>query len=218
MNWWDWLLSSSRSLTLNGHNPKDRVKHTGHKRALSSHWARSIGAWGRLEPPDIMALVFNPVTIGDKKKARMCFDLFLNRHGLCSRNTWMDKFTTSRDVKTFMLVGRVMVATYAHSRIHLHLIRDPKLCPGQAAEIAVLREYTTPVSEEDRLGILPIEALLYYHSIQYILDETGMSYDSWIEGSGESTWLARSRLWNDHCQGFVALPAEALEKYAGCDE
>lgn len=215
MNWWDWLLCSSKELELRGCNPKDRVIHTGHRRALSFRWAQSIGSWGRLEPLDIMNKVFAPVTIDDKKKARMCFDLFLNRHSLFSRKTWMDRFTTSSDVKSFMVVGRVMIATYAHSRIHLHMLRNPKLCPGTAAEIGVLREYTTAVSEEDRLGILPIEAVLYYWSIQYILEQTGISYDSWVDGTGETTWLARAQHWNDHCTDFVTLPAEAFEKYAG---
>jgi hypothetical protein len=213
MKWWDWLMCSSKDLKIRGLDPADRIHHTGHKRALSARWARSIGMWSRLEPADIMAKVFDPRSDDDKRKARMCFDLFLNRHNLMSRDTWMAKFLNGKDVKGFMRAGRVQIATYAHARIHLHRIKDPGLSVGAAAAIGVLRDYKS--TEIDRLGILPVEAMLYYYAIEHILEQTGIGYDDWVSGHSGQSWLAKASYWDEHdCVEFLALPEEALEKYA----
>jgi hypothetical protein len=217
--WWDWLLSSTADLKRRGLDPNQRVIRTGHRRALSATWARTIGMWCRADPADIMHRIAPYATSEEEKRAtRSRYDVFRHRHQLLLRREFIKR--CGMDPNAFMEIGPVVVAAEAHSHLRDHLLRSPGLSPGAACEQAALYEASEMnKAPSDRMayrfGLLPIEMLLYYHAVEHIFEETEVTYEQWaMGGPAEKCWKERARYWKRFdCNSLVTLPAAALKRY-----
>jgi len=217
VTWWDWLLCPSQLLKERGLDPEHRVRYTGHRRPLSSRWAQTIGMWCRAEASDIIRLVEQGHTATE---TRASYDQFKFRHKLWTRPRFIsvhldDSLSKSDRDLVFLETGPVMVATYAHSRVAAHLSRSP-MSPGIAAELSAKMRIdpATGSGIKDPLGLLPIEILLYYYAIEYIFEQTSITYDQWVMGEKGPNWLTRAAYWKRFdSDNSVVLPDEALERY-----
>lgn len=182
LRWHEWLTKSYKEIEALGFNPKERFDRIGHKRALSSRWALTIGMWGLRTPTEIMTAVggMNP---GDS--SRGTFDVFKNRHRLfagpqfarymasqpnpderdrreiwtqCELATWVHGRTRERvEAMGFKLIGTILDAV----RLYFHL--------------------------------LPIEVYLYYRAVEDILENALMGRQTWIKLDDEE----RRSMWNN---------------------
>jgi len=215
LTWWEWLIADSASIRRLGHDPTQRLPHTGHQRALSSRWAQTIGKWGRSSPASIIKLYRGESeTAISEQKARWAYDLFKNRNHLWSPGDWISLLDA--EPIDFLRIGGVMIASLAHARVMLWKVTHPTLSLGAAAREAVLYEQPQDKAKEklNYLGMLPIEALLYYHAIEHVLEESGITKMVWSDCQGIEAWGERADLWKRHeCDELVSLPAHALAAY-----
>lgn len=210
LEWWDWLLMSSRDLKRAGYAPSERISKVGQARALPLRWAHTIGLWGISEPTTIMARA-------RCEDSRQTYDLFKYRHELMSRRTWLATNDVRAD-SAFAVAGQVMLATFAYTRVRVAQMEHPDLSLGAIAS-RVVHYPRVRAEERQSLGILPIEMLLYFWAVNLVLEASDVSAKHWIEQIGDEDWMLKHREWLKHGgPEYVGLPARALAKYAGRDE
>ena len=212
--WWDWLMASAAELKALGVDPSHRMAQVGRSRPLSPQWARSVGLWAVRDAKDILAAIAPPgATPQDLRKLRYAYDVFKNRNGLWTSRNVMREFQLT-GIQTHKY-GRAYVGTMLHLRIEILREDNPALSIGAAAAIAV-----GPMKGETPIGVLPVEAVQYYHAVEHILKVNKMSSQKWgSEWASEMAWKDRRELWDEQdADQFVLLSTSALTKYASNNE
>lgn len=217
LTWWEWLIADSDSIYRAGHDPVQRLQHTGHQRAMSRRWAQTIGMWGRAKPAAMINLYAPETkTAEEKRQARASYDLFKNRYHLRSQKQWMELYELHGDTAMFFKVSGVILATVAHARMAVWRKEMPNLTLGAMAREASSYEDPEAKRRDDTayLGLLPIETLLYYHALEHILEETSVSHVAWAKTATGLGWFDLALLWKEH-EGdtLVSLPPVALQTY-----
>lgn len=219
VKWWDWLLAGALDLKRLGVDPAQRLNQIGHKRPLSTRWSRTIGMWAVNEPKDLIKTAF-PLAKEEvqKRRARTAYDVFKYRHRLVTKHDFVMTHLDPPNLKVFMEIGTVMVATYAYARMSDFVGRGSSLGSAAFNGVAWSRNANGELVDEP-LGILPIEAVLYYRALEHIFSETSLSYVSWIREDSAKAWYTRAEYWRDlGCDEIVSLPKAAVERYPQRDE
>jgi hypothetical protein len=194
LHWWEWLTMKPSELRECGHYSLERAQRTGHTRALSKRWARTVGYWGLEEPRDLMRRAgLDPA----KEAHRALYDQFRYRWKV---RTWRQ---TRRWLEQEPLPARVALAESAFAHVVEALNGQPpvmrKLPLHEAARWAAQHN-----------GILPIEALLYYRALLVILDDHELGTLKTYLGTPN-----RHVLWQD---ASPWLPPEVYVEYARCND
>lgn len=170
LEWWEWLTFSVADLRSAGADPSERYDRTGHRRALSRVWVRTVGLWGLQEARDIMrAAGKSPV---DHRNA---YDIFKHRHHLWTRRQLIRRqqelypSKTGTDYTQFWLGRACFASVYSKGKA----LDDVQ--PGLFA----LRRGSIIEETAQSYGILPIEACLYYESVLDLLAASEISVSLW---------------------------------------
>ena len=171
LEWWQWLCWTSREIKASGYNPSDRVVRIGHRRPLSTKWALTLGMWGVKTPTEIMhVLGINP-----DSSERGTFDVFKHRHRLWCRHQLERFFATGVALDERVSLNRPWTQLDLAGQVH-------------ASAYIMMEEETSPLKKGrvplDRLHykfhIMPVEAYLYYTTIEHLLTENQISYKDWF--------------------------------------
>lgn len=138
--WWQWLLYSPLELRYLGFYPDERVRHTGHRRALAHRWSLTVGMWGWSSAKEIREVS------GSSWKQYWSFKRYW---GLCTKRS-----------------APVSTHVRAISRAHAEMV--VRVAEGKPEGFAA-------IGAAEILGILPVEALLYYKAVKVVLERNGVS-------------------------------------------
>jgi hypothetical protein len=182
LQWRQWLCASTEFLKEQGHDKKDaRFNKIGHRRALSSRWARSVGMWGLASSKEIMDAV--GIDVEGTASARGTFDIFKFRHRLWTGPQFTRELASKgsdpliRTKKWDMF--HLALATHAHVRRRMQT-------QGRRLDGTVID------ATRAHFHILPIEVFLYHEVIEHILLSNGFTdRDEWwrlTEDDRRSLW------------------------------
>lgn len=176
LDWWDWLTLPPATLEEYGYDVEERYRRTGHKRALSLRWACTVGHWGLAEPKDLMAMAWSG-NIG--RTQRSAYNGFRRRWGVRSL-LQQEAHLFKQDVP---LQYALAEEAYAAVATALDGEEGAAMLYGDA-----LRSVGT------HLGILPIEADLYYMGLTVVCRhfDLGDVFDYFRQRD-------RHELWKEAC-------------------
>lgn len=214
LKWWDWLLASPYSLRERGLDPTHRLAKTGHSRALSYRWAKTIGMWALRSETDIKK------ASGTSAQSTA---IFRQRYGLYSAAQSLRVNYPEHTAENYGVFGQVMTACHAHYAVHSALGANcfslgaaARSCTGRVNSDNRIPQSLRP-RVEGTLGILPIEALLYHSVIEWVLKKTQIPRQNWFNLMGTDRiedWTTLREYWIRHeCSEKCGLPDEA-EKYS----
>lgn len=184
-----WSFSKDRLIKGHGLDPADRIHYTGHVRPISSSYIRTVGHWGLLSVremcnPDNPVTALAHVTIG-------AFRQFRWHHGLMTRSEFEAHYGTHRNRP--WLIG--YVCWEAHDRAQRKLVAANGV-PASIGEAAALAVRDSETGASLRLGLLPVEVVLYArHFDRFVrhLPVLGLiTYDEWCGVSDDD----KSAYWN----------------------
>ncbi len=197
MPWWDWLTLSPAAIRERGQDPSARFERTGHRRALSRRWARTVGYWA-LE--DAKELITRAGLDYQSTADRARYDHFKYRWKVKTLRQTSDAIKENPEV-----TPRIALAENVYSDVAVALAgADPhckKLPFGEAVTYAAKGS-----------GVLPIEASLYYLGMLEVCDFHGFrSLDRYVKVE------ERSLLWEE-AGVRTWLPTDVFAQYAQDDE
>lgn len=213
---WDWLLAPADMLREAGVDPAERLARTGHSRPIPIRWAKTIGMWCVASPKEIIDRV---------GAERVTYDMFRQRHALrVARNTDQQIEQQYSIAEAAKLYRRVFIANECYRIITHRRTKEPALSIGAAASLSTGREsrdQKIPLRKrppvKGNLGVLPIEAVLYYHAIELIRVEHYMDPNHWlaISSSNNQHDLEQLRIMWEANEGssLVGLPDAIFQKY-----
>lgn len=181
MEWWKWLMASAHDLRALRLDPADRVKHCGHRFAITPHWARTVGMWGGTATAR---------TIMDRAGVeRAAYENFKHRNRLktCGR-----KAPETQDV----------VSLTAYLVVNAKLIGNATV--GEAAAAAAKNWKTHP---ESHSGMLPVELMLRWTDMAMVLELTGLDPNRFYSMKPET----QEAMYAAHSQMRIAVPDEAFD-------
>lgn len=178
-----WIGLRDAELRQLGHDPRQRLAMTGHRRPLPEHWLDSIGCWGLLDSSQMVdgsaphkALVH--VTPEAYRK-------FKSRYRLKTRR----QFVTAHGPHDWTLAE---LSFSEHNRAQQTFIDACGCCApiGVACEYAIVT--AGPTWRPKALGLLPVELVLWTRVFQDLLDRHGLDEATWRE----LDIAARAQLWS----------------------
>ncbi len=186
LRWYQWLTWTARQILEADCDPNERFDRIGHRRPLSARWALSIGMWGLRTPTEIM----RAVGIDPNTTARGTFDVFKYRHRLYSGAQMSRELATLPKVEDrefpYPVWDQYRLANIIYMRAQCRMVE--KDTPFNGDIIEMLRR---------QLGILPVEAYLYYYAINNIIEDLGISQISWVR----LTPVERREAWDSVMDG-----------------
>lgn len=169
LEWWEWLSFSVADIKDAGEDPGERYDRTGHKRALSKPWIRTIGLWGLSEAREIIVAAGKSPT-----EHRSAYDLFKHRHKLWTRRQLIRR-QQELHPGTGTEYTQLWMARACFSVIYSKGKALDEIQPGTFA----LRKGSIFEDTAHAYGILPIEACLYYETVLELLAANDISVALW---------------------------------------
>lgn len=169
LEWWEWLSLSVADIKSAGEDPGERYDRTGHRRALSKTWIRTIGLWGLTEAREIIVAAGKSPT-----DHRSSYDLFKHRHKLWTRRQLIRR-QQELHPGTGTEYTQLWMARACFSVIYSKGKALDEIQPGTFA----LRKGSIFEDTAHMYGILPIEACLYYESILELLAANDITVELW---------------------------------------
>lgn len=164
----DWLLLKAPDLKAMGLDPGLRLNVTGHVTAFSPVWAQTVGLWCVAETNDIVGP--EGALAGVERRT---FDTYKHRHGLRTRSQFKARYGTGKTWK---------VAEVVHDAYEAHQQRS--------GDLLGFGEPAADVGK--RVGVLPVEAVLYGTLFHEMLEFNKLKREDWEELNNEE----RTTLWD----------------------
>lgn len=202
LDWWDWLTLPPSVLGEHGYDTEERYKRTGHKRALSLRWTCTVGHWGLAEPKDLMKMAWSDC-VGEEP--RSSYNSFRRRWGVRSLRQ------SPRHLFEQDIPPRYALAEDAYAAVAAAL-------DGEAPYSAKLDHGDALVAAGRLLGILPIEADLYYTGLTMVCVHFGLEnvFEYFRQRDRQHLWVeAQVRPWLPdlvaarYAQGYVIQAANS---------
>lgn len=192
LKWYEWLTLSPDEIRARGYEPSERYSRTGHRRALSKKWARTVGYWCLEEPRELM----QRAGLNYKEpRHRMAYNRFRQRWGINSRRQVAEHLLEADiDLRyalaesTFAAVAECIDGEPPYMKTHE---------PGEAFRLVA-----------PDMGILPIEASLYYLGLTEVCVFHGID-----DASDYFDLENRRRYWHE-ASVFPWLPDTVAATYA----
>lgn len=156
---YDWLYFTTYELQRLGLTALDRLRRTGHDRRLNHPWIDTVGMWGRSKGSDFYGDRGDNGMHGIRKSN---FDAFKYRHNLKTSR----QFCGTKECAPWQVAQECFLTMNKVQREH-----DDVLPEGLAARTA-LHTY--------KLGLLPVEILLWHRLFQSFLDQEGLEWKEWL--------------------------------------
>jgi hypothetical protein len=176
--WWDWLTMTKLELREAGVDPEERFGRTGHRRHFSKVWACSVGYWVLAEPREIMSVCgLDPKDAKDRSR----YDMFKSRWRLASSRTAPGDLDSTRSLSARRLLLAESAALEMQLAMNGHGTYTAPVPPGEAAKLVA-----------SDLKILPMEAMLYRHAVDRVLEENELTWRAYFA----IPEVERPKLWH----------------------
>jgi hypothetical protein len=179
--WW-WLTATHPEICAAGLDPDSRVLITGHTRALSLQWARSVGMWGHEPARTIMRYT---------KAARGTYNNFKIRHAVSAAK----ETTSNARIQLFCEAAYMQIET---DRDGQGLVPDRSV--GETARM-LMKQNLQPGAAPVRFGplyhsvrMLPVEIVLYHTAMRTVLMANEITMDHYLGAED----LDREVYWRPH--------------------
>ncbi len=179
--WWKWLLATPDQIRKAGLDPRDRVHHCGHRFALTTRWARTVGLWGGVQTAKrIMAVA---------ACERPAYENFKLRHRLRTCGREQPSYEHDIHLTAYIAVDQRLVGSKT---------------PGEAAHAATKIWKTDPDANP---GMLGVELLLRWTDMKMVLELEGLDIPrfSLLDDTARQLAYARSS------QLDIEVPPEAFD-------
>lgn len=180
--WW-WLTASHEEITAAGLDTGDRVAITGHARALSTTWAKSVGLW-YLEPA--RAIMRRTGT------DRFAYNNFRLRHGPKGHALQAAKTDRNDPYQCANVTEIEELAEAVYASVD-HVVQGLALSVGEAAR-AVTKSKRTFEGRYAGVRLLPVEAVLYHQAIAAMLSANELTIEEYLQKDPDT----RDILWHGH--------------------
>lgn len=205
---WDWVSLGDAELRRFGADPKDRIHYTGHRTHLLRPYLPTIGNWGLGRTKDFINT--KEPHLGLVRVKPGAFRQFRHSRGLMTRSEF-ELHHGSLDDRPWL---QAELAWRAHDRVQgLTYAANNAYCSVGVAADAIVKQGLDRIAEpRDRLGMLPVEIVLWARLFEVLRLAYGFAYDEW-EALNDT---AKAKYWdtgivNDN--GDVRVPFE-LERIA----
>lgn len=170
LEWWEWLTMNVTELKAAGADSSKRYDRTGHHRALSKVWVRTVGLWGLAEAGEIMKMAGK-----SPSEHRSAYDIFKHRHKLWTRRQLVRRQQELHPEKTGTDYTQFWLARACFAEIYSKGKALDAIQPG----LFEIRRGSLIEETAHMFGILPIEACLYYEAVLELLATNDISVELW---------------------------------------
>jgi hypothetical protein len=167
----DWLLFTAYEMQKLKFDKDTRRNLTGHDTGLGNVWIRSVGMWGRFKGPEFYDPQ-NPLIDGMKKST---FDQYKYRNRLKT----IEQFCPKEADRQLWYVPQVCCGAILKIQA-----RHDDCCPDGLAAYYAVNDY--------KLGLLPVEVVLWNTVFLDMLCIHGLSYEEWLQKPNEE----KTELWD----------------------
>jgi hypothetical protein len=178
----DWIRLTAKELRALGVDPDDRIHFTGHASPLPEVYVPSVGNWALYDTDDLIDREAPHLGLVRVKYA--AFRQFRCARGLMTRSAFESHHGPIHD-RPWLLAE---LSWSAHSRAQ-EVLRRTNGTPGsfgQACARAVQDASSRDTPSKLRLGIMPVEVVLWARIFDGVLRSGYVSYDEWT-GFGHGT-------------------------------
>jgi len=178
-----------------GHNPEERFIRTGHATAMRQNWSSTIGFWGLRSRAEIMqAAGLDPVSKADCA----VFYSFKSNHRLGTRDD------TVRNMVRLAQGTLDSCARCLNESPQAYMAREVYRAVTDGSEPRLETMGAVANALGHRVGLLPVEVVLYYAAAKHLMGSAGLDSD----GFDALSVIELSRLWDSH-DLVVGLPEAA---------
>lgn len=198
--WWDWLVLSAAELKVRRKKSEHRILYVGHTQPLTMPWARTVGMWGGL-------------ATANEVKARSGY-LKGTTYGNF-RHRWA--LHTARRKADCLQPYAVAIAAYREMTVLIdqgHRVGSAAATLWEAGKelAAELRGVSgRPQDECPWIGLLPVEYVLHYYAMQYVLDYHDLTLQQIQDPMYTDTDY--KVLWTRAGNPRIELPQDVSENY-----
>jgi hypothetical protein len=172
----EWVSLTSSAIRAAGHDPADRIHYTGHRANIRRAYLPTIGSWGLLNTEDFI----NPAHphLGQVLRVRYgAFRQFRYSRALMTRDEF-ELYHGDIEEKPWL---HAELCWAAHDRVQAAFIEvNGTPCSlGLAAHHAAAEGARLGAKPECRLGLLPVEIVLWARLFEMLRMQNGLTYHDW---------------------------------------
>lgn len=184
----EWISLPSSAIRAAGHDAADRIHYTGHKTNIRRAYLPTIGNWGILDTEEFINS--GQTHLGEVLRVRYgAFRQFRHSRCLMTRSEF-ERHHGSIEHKPWLHAELCWVA---HDRVQAAFIEvNGTPCSlGLAAHHVALEGARLGAKPQHRLGLLPVEIVLWARLFEMLRMQSGLTYHEWEAFDDET----KARFW-----------------------